>query len=444
AKEDLGGQVFDVKGVQNDEWDGRWGSAGNSVSLDTVSYRLNTNEVQGTEVHFRNFYINEKNGKVYEGDIILDAAQNFASAIAVMAANDSDATLATFEATFVGQVAERDVTLYDLKQFWNSEGRFLLDDPQTLTITQGDGTQTKVTLYGTDTLGDVTSKLNQAIGENLGQNALLTDDKGHKGANSFVTFVTDVRETTSEAAEGTIVIRSIIAGANGEINFAGDEDMLKALGLNELQEAEENKFTITIRDAHNGNGDPRMTDVKITGNKLVGIVDPNVDIVFDAMANVQAVWNEDKKAFDLSKAEGSYTTVLHLADNTTVFQIGANEGEDMGINLGDMRSESLGLNKVLVTDRESAARSITVIDAAINKVSSQRARLGAYQNRLEHTITNLTVASENLTAAESRIRDTDMAKEMMNFTKLQILMQAGTSMLAQANTLPQNVLSLLR
>jgi flagellin len=99
---------------------------------------------------------------------------------------------------------------------------------------------------------------------------------------------------------------------------------------------------------------------------------------------------------------------------------------------------------VLVTDRESAARSITIIDAAIDKVSTQRAKIGAYQNRLEHSITNLTIAGENLTAAESRIRDTDMAKEMMNFTKLQIMLQAGTSMLAQANALPQNVLSLVR
>ena len=136
--------------------------------------------------------------------------------------------------------------------------------------------------------------------------------------------------------------------------------------------------------------------------------------------------------------------MLHLADNTTVFQIGANEGEDMGVNIGDMRSHALGLNEVLVTDRASAARSITVIDNALDKVSTQRAKLGAYQNRLEHTVNNLMVASENLTASESRIRDTDMAKEMMNFTKLNIMLQAGNAMLAQANQLPQNVLSLIR
>ncbi|MDR1885969.1 MAG: hypothetical protein LBQ56_06805 [Synergistaceae bacterium] len=99
---------------------------------------------------------------------------------------------------------------------------------------------------------------------------------------------------------------------------------------------------------------------------------------------------------------------------------------------------------VVVVDRESASRSITVIESAIDRVSSQRALFGAYQNRLEHTITNLTAANQNMTVSESVIRDADMAKEMMEFTKLNILSQVGASMLAQANQSPQNVLSLLR
>ncbi|GAB1427094.1 hypothetical protein MASR2M17_05200 [Aminivibrio sp.] len=116
----------------------------------------------------------------------------------------------------------------------------------------------------------------------------------------------------------------------------------------------------------------------------------------------------------------------------------------MGIDIGNMNAKALGVENILLTDRESAARAITIVDSAIDRVSGQRAKLGAYQNRLEHTINNLTVAGTNLQAAESRIRDLDMAKEMMNFTKLNILMQAGNSMLAQANQLPQNVLQLLR
>ena len=91
-----------------------------------------------------------------------------------------------------------------------------------------------------------------------------------------------------------------------------------------------------------------------------------------------------------------------------------------------------------------AAGAIDTLDTAIASVSSERSTLGATQNRLEHTISNLQVASENLSASESRIRDTDMAQEMVQFTRSQILQQAGTAMLAQANQVPQSVLSLLR
>lgn len=107
-----------------------------------------------------------------------------------------------------------------------------------------------------------------------------------------------------------------------------------------------------------------------------------------------------------------------------------------------MDSTSLGVGSIdLVTGADAA---IDSIDTAIKSVSTTRATLGAYQNRLEHTINNLNVSVENLSASESRIRDTDMAQEMVSFTRAQILSQAGTSMLAQANQAPQGVLSLLR
>jgi flagellin len=133
-------------------------------------------------------------------------------------------------------------------------------------------------------------------------------------------------------------------------------------------------------------------------------------------------------------------------DTSLIFQIGANEGQNMIAGLDDMRAAALGLtnDSLKVTDQDSAERTIMVIDAAIHKVSSARAKIGAVQNRLEHTISNLGVASENLTAAESRIRDVDMAKEIMEFTKQQILMQSANAMLAQSNMIPQNVLQLLR
>ena len=137
---------------------------------------------------------------------------------------------------------------------------------------------------------------------------------------------------------------------------------------------------------------------------------------------------------------------INTAANQLVFQIGANEGHNIVLGIDDMSAKALGLtpDSLKVTDQDSAERSIMVVDAAIHKVSTARASLGAVQNRLEHTISNLGVASENLTAAESRIRDVDMAKEIMEFTKQQILMQSANAMLAQSNMIPQNVLQLLR
>ena len=127
------------------------------------------------------------------------------------------------------------------------------------------------------------------------------------------------------------------------------------------------------------------------------------------------------------------------------FQIGANGVEDQRVtlNVDDMSSGALGVQNVDVSERDSANKAIDVIDQAIEKVSMQRAGLGALQNRLEYTVNNLTTTEENLTNAESQIRDTDMATEMINYTKYNILQQASQAMLAQANQQPQAVLQLL-
>ncbi len=134
------------------------------------------------------------------------------------------------------------------------------------------------------------------------------------------------------------------------------------------------------------------------------------------------------------------------ANGGMTLQIGANEGQTMNFGIGNMSAESLGVagNKVDLSTQAGAQKATTVIDAAIKKVSAQRSELGAVQNRLEHTISNLDAAAENTQNAESRIRDTDMAKEMVEYSKNNILAQAGQSMLAQANQSTQGVLSLLQ
>ncbi len=126
------------------------------------------------------------------------------------------------------------------------------------------------------------------------------------------------------------------------------------------------------------------------------------------------------------------------------FQVGANAGQTIAITVATATTAALTVSGLNVNSVTFAQQAIVSIDDAISAVSSTRAGLGALQNRLEHTIANLGVASENLQAAESRIRDVDMAEEMVTFTRLQILQQAGTAMLAQANAAPQGVLQLFR
>jgi flagellin len=158
------------------------------------------------------------------------------------------------------------------------------------------------------------------------------------------------------------------------------------------------------------------------------------------------------KAFTLTDTGGGLTGVglatgnsgTNTNANSGQFQIGANSGETLNISIGAISATALGTNLLDLSAVGGADTAIASVDAAITTVSDQRATLGASQNRFEHTINNLNVSVENLSASESRIRDTDMAQEMVGFTRNQILTQAGTSMLSQANQASQNVLSLLR
>jgi len=246
-----------------------------------------------------------------------------------------------------------------------------------------------------------------------------------------------------DSLAGTFLIRSQVAGTDGEITFAGDDSVLKALGLTTVQKATSNVFTVDVTDAHTGNA--IAEDVKIGDNNLVGIVHENVDVQFDMSTGVITTWDAIAKNWVLAGGDANKgETFIHLADNTMVFHIGANQKQDIGMGIGNMSSASLGVNNVQVSSNILANQGFAKIDSAIARVSTERAKLGALQNRLEHTINNLSTTSENLTASESRIRDVDMAKEMMAFTKYQILSNAATAMLAQANQMPQSVLQLLR
>jgi flagellin len=176
------------------------------------------------------------------------------------------------------------------------------------------------------------------------------------------------------------------------------------------------------------------TKVTVGSNqgKLV-ITSPGAAITFDSD-------DADAQALGLAntKADGAGSGVR--------LQIGANEGQTMEFGINDMSAAALGVdgNNVDLSTQDGASKAITTLDEAIRMVSEERGKIGAIQNRLEHTISNLDTSAENTQTAESRIRDLDMASEMVTYSKNNILQQAAQSMLAQANQSTQGVLSLLQ
>ena len=189
------------------------------------------------------------------------------------------------------------------------------------------------------------------------------------------------------------------------------------------------------------------TDFTVTTNK-----DGSFNVVYNGDKDISFSFGEftDDKGLTGTTATKLGLTNKQSASATSnkgiELQIGANEGQTMEFTIDDMSAAALGVdgNKVDLATQDGAQKATTTIDAAIKKISAQRSKLGAVQNRLEHTIANLDTAAENTQTSESRIRDTDMAEEMVAYSKNKILLQAGQSMLAQANQSNQGVLSLLQ
>ena len=270
--------------------------------------------------------------------------------------------------------------------------------------------------------------------------ALSTTVSGINLSTTLSTTLSATLSTTLTTTDATTLSTTVSAALSTTINAV----------------AEEGTYVIEV-----GQLEGAVTsalDVRITQITAGGIATTGVALSSGAATIGGIAFSWDASTFDINDFGSSLplneivdsavvrVEATNTAANQLVFQIGANEGHNIILGIDDMSAAALGLTdeSLKATDQDSAERSIMIVDAAIHKVSTARASLGAVQNRLEHTISNLGVASENLTAAESRIRDADMAKEIMEFTKQQILMQSANAMLAQSNMIPQNVLQLLR
>ncbi|MDE6635183.1 MAG: flagellin, partial [Lachnospiraceae bacterium] len=172
---------------------------------------------------------------------------------------------------------------------------------------------------------------------------------------------------------------------------------------------------------------------------------------FGTTATYRTVGNDvyitDNGGFEmkLELEEGAGDAVITVLDaGYLTLQVGANEGQTVDLSIPEVSTTTLGIDLLNMCTRDGAQEAIVLLDNAIGIVSDIRAKLGAYQNRLDYAINSLDTSNQNLTEAESRIEDVDMAEEMTTLTQLQVLSQAGTSMLAEANNKPQMILSLLQ
>ncbi|HPQ11792.1 MAG TPA: flagellin, partial [Bacillota bacterium] len=301
-----------------------------------------------------------------------------------------------------------------------NETHTMLNDMRRLVLQAHNGTNA----------GDDLEKIQQEI------NALIEEITGIAERAEFNTKSLLTGDLTKKIESSTLPTGFQIT------DFSGAERGTYSVNLAKNTTTEE--WTVTLQNT----ADPGTTQAINIGSWTDDKVTQGIDLDFTTFGIKLHIAGSATSSVTLTEVDSAF----EVASDSLVLQIGANKDQNMDVIISDMRSEALGLtdgtnNKVDVTKFDDPGfdfnTQLKLIDAAISAVSTQRSELGAYQNRLEHTINNLDTAAENLDAANSRIRDVDMALEMANFTRHQILQQAGTAMLAQANVTPQAVLRLL-
>lgn len=368
-----------VKGMQIAFTTGASGDGGENAVWDKAGLKVTVNLVEG-----KSYSDDDINALIKDATVPKDAG---------MTAPYGEITFKSEYGVIQGAAATTTATVAGVRQTIEVDATTLVAD----TANGGIGSSDTITLTA-NTYGTSAEKLDASI---LGKLTVTADRAAGK---EEVTIETPFKKGTS-AAEVTLHLATGVDYSEKDI-----ENLLRKAGFD---------YSVALTDAKSPDG---AQDGSIRLNKANTAVD-----------------GDNTEGAGVGKG---------FVDNTgdgLTFQIGANGVEDQRVtlNVDDMGAASLGVANINVSDRDSANKAIDTIDSAISKVSMQRAGLGALQNRLEYTVNNLTTTNENLTDAESTIRDTDMATEMISYTKFNILQQASQAMLAQANQQPQAVLQLL-
>lgn len=433
--------VSDFKGVQNDnnllgQGGGALQVSGNGVTGPTIVYSNpnsltkedNQNGIEETnDVTVHIVSLDPKTGYVSQGEMTLGFEEKVGG--------ETQAGTTTINLRGEGQAATSTTKLSELANFVDENGVELFANTQELTIY---GNNSKVTIYleGDDTLQDFVDKLTTAITKDLGMGSGLTEvDK------RLVNF-NEVEGVGFGVVPGTMILQSALTGKTGELSFTGNQKLMDALGLETVQESSQNLQTITAKDNLTG----VVMGERVTSNSRVTDVIPGLDLIVDSRTGVDAVWNEGTGKIDFTPSNRleNKNLNIHVVDARTEIQVGTEKGEKLDVSLPALDTIALGIGNTNINTQDDAQRAITEIDNALTKVVSVRAKIGAKINRLESTMNTLATAEENTVSSESRIRDTNIAKETTAMTAAQVAYQANISLLAQANQIPAIAMQLLR
>ena len=256
--------------------------------------------------------------------------------------------------------------------------------------------------------------------------------------NNLVKFV-ETPGTGDRAVQGTFVIQGAVLGDESNLTFVGDEGVLNGLGITQIQEASDSALNVRVQDAHTGAfiGEDTVTDGRLR-NVIQGV---DLDIKPESATTI--TFDETKNEMVFSAKGEPTVAYLHIKDNATKAAIGANEGQTLDISIGRLDTTSMEIDDITVATFDDAQKAITKLDMALETISKARATAGAQMNRLEYTISNLNTTRENMVAAESRIRDLDIAQASTDLAAQQVVLQSATAMLAQANQIPSYAMQLL-
>lgn len=253
---------------------------------------------------------------------------------------------------------------------------------------------------------------------------------------------TDTEFNGQPLLDGTFDLRGYTSSQIAKVDYYSDEVLAKNYQIEALTVYYNDDGTIDLEQTKNsfmaGDGFPEGVEITSVGQDKVTITgEQDFEITL-------AVSHEEGQTEVEVAAAGNPLTLDITGIGSMDIQTGANEGQQLAIRIPTISLNRLGIERTEVDTQDSSSRAIDEIKGAIQYVSDVRSRLGAYQNRLEHTVSNLDVTNENMTSAYSRIMDVDMAQEMTAYTTQQVISQAATSMLAQANERPSQVLQLLQ